>query len=55
MLVYIIYGLDNLILTGRIEGKRDKEKERMIYLAVLSKWMTEQGLEEAAAKEQNIE
>ncbi len=46
-------GLENLILTGRIEGKRDKGKQRMTYLAGLSKWMTERGLGEVA-EERNL-
>ncbi len=41
-------GLENLILTGRIEGKRDKGNQRVTFLAGLSKWMTERGLGEVA-------
>lgn len=32
--------LENLILAGRIEGKRDRGKQHINYLANLSKWMT---------------
>lgn len=39
-------GFENLILTGQIEGKRAKEKERTTYLANLSEWVVGQVLGE---------
>ena len=39
-------GLQNLPLTGKIEGKRSRGRQRLTYLKSLSKWMTERLLEE---------
>ena len=35
-------GLEELMLTGRVNGKRSRERQRLTYLESLSKWMTEQ-------------
>ncbi|MGX9987587.1 reverse transcriptase domain-containing protein [Soonwooa purpurea] len=37
-------GLENLILTGRIEGGRDRGKQRTTYLKGLSEWMMGRGM-----------
>ena len=34
-------GLENLMLTGYIDGKRDKERQRQTYLGSLSRWLEE--------------
>lgn len=44
-------GLENLILTGQIGSKRDRGKQRITYLASLSKWFVEQGLSEITKKQ----
>ena len=31
-----------MILTGRVNGKRSRGRQRLTYLESLSKWMTEQ-------------
>lgn len=36
-------GLENLALTGYIDGKRNKEIQQVTYLTGLIKWMAEQG------------
>ena len=43
-------GLENLILTGRIEGGRDRGKQRATYLTGLSEWMTGRGMREAGSQ-----
>ena len=35
-------GLEELMLTGRVNGKRSRGRQRLTYLESLSKWMTEQ-------------
>ena len=45
--------MENLILTGQIEGKWDREKQRGTYLLGLGKWMVEQGFGEIT-KRQNF-
>lgn len=35
-------GLENLTLIGRIEGKKDRGKQRVTCLTSLCKWMEEQ-------------
>lgn len=32
-------GFENLILTARIQGKRDRRKKRVTYLTNLYKWL----------------
>lgn len=39
-------GMEKLILTRQIEGKKERRKQCITYLARLSKWMEEQGLGE---------
>lgn len=41
-------GLENLTLTAYIEGKWVREKQRITYLLILCKGLTEQGLGETA-------
>ena len=35
-------GLENLTLTGQIEGKRSRGRQRLIYLEGLNNWVAEQ-------------
>ena len=35
-------GLEEIIITGKIEGKRGRGRPRLIYLTSLSKWMQDQ-------------
>ena len=35
-------GLEELMLIGRVNGKRSRGRQRLTYLESLSKWMTEQ-------------
>ena len=35
-------GLQDLMLAGRVDGKRSRERQRLMYLESLSKWMTDQ-------------
>eukprot|EP00795_Rhopilema_esculentum_P004183 gene4183-biopygen11953 len=39
-------GLEEIIITGKIEGKRGRGRPRLNYLASLSKWMQDQVPEE---------
>lgn len=41
----------NWILTGHIEGKRDRGKQHITYLLNLCKWMAEQVLGEIAKRQ----
>ena len=34
-------GLQNLIMTGKIEGKRSRGRQHLTYLKSLGKWMAE--------------
>ena len=43
-------GLENLILTGWIEGGRDRGKQHATYLNGLSEWMTGRGMGEAGSQ-----
>lgn len=43
-------GLENLLPTEQIEGKEDRGKPCITYLASLSKWLAEQGLREMKIK-----
>lgn len=38
--------LENSIITGEIDGKRERGKQHVTYLASVSKWMTEHSLGE---------
>lgn len=46
--------LENLILRGEIEGKKDTEKTHKIYLASLSELIVEEGLGESAKKKKYL-
>ena len=35
-------GLQDLVLTRRVDGKRSRERQRLMYLESLSKWRTDQ-------------
>lgn len=43
-----------LILTGLIEGKRDREKQRTTYQASLSEWMTGQSMGEVVKRQKLV-
>ena len=43
-------GLENLILTGLIEGGRDRGEQRATYLTGLSEWMTGRSMGEAGSQ-----
>lgn len=45
--------MENLILTGKIEGNRDIGKQGQTYIVTLTKWMPEERLREIA-KGQNL-
>lgn len=44
-------GFENMILTGQIEGKKDKGKQSITYLLSLSKLMVDQGLTEITQRQ----
>ena len=37
-------GLENLALTGKIEGKRSRGRKRMLWMASLNAWLAEKGI-----------
>ena len=37
-------GLENLALTGMIEGKRDRGRKRMLWMTSLNAWIAERGI-----------
>ena len=37
-------GLENLALTGKIEGKRSRGRRRVLWMASLKMWLTEKGV-----------
>ena len=37
-------GLENLALTGKIEGKRGRGRKRMLWMTSLNAWITERGI-----------
>ena len=37
-------GLENLALTGKIEGKRSRGRKRMLWMASLNAWLAERGI-----------
>ena len=37
-------GLENLALTGKIEGKRGRGRKRMLWMTSLNAWIAERGI-----------
>ena len=37
-------GLENLALTGKIEGKRGRGRKRTLWMTILNAWIAERGI-----------
>ena len=43
-------GLENLSLTGKIEGKRGRGRKRILWMDSLKKWLEEKGIEDSGSQ-----
>lgn len=47
-------GLENIRRTEQLKGKKDKENQRITYVASLSEWMAELGVREMTKRQKVV-